>query len=586
MPTIAGVLFSKDRAMQLDAALSSLVLHCQDLKIIDLKVIWTYSDSCHEQQYQKLGKSYPSISFIRQFNFKEQVLSSIAGYDYVLFLVDDNIFIRNFLIKDMIESLEINQDTLGFSLRLGTNTTYCYPLRQEQHLPAFSVIDHEFLKFDWTTGQYDFGYPLEVSSSVYRVEDIMAILHPSFTNPNTLEVILNHQKAIFSRRKNFLLCKKYSSTFCNPVNKVQALISNRSGESYPYSPDELREMFARGYRIQVDEYKDFIPNACHQEVALKFKNTTGLPQTQDSPKVSVIMPVYNAQNYLNEAIDSILSQTFTDFEFIIIDDGSTDNSLPIIKSYTDPRILLIRNETNLKLITSLNKGINLSRGTYIARMDADDVSLPERLARQVDFMDQHPDIAVCGTWVELFGSCKQTFWQFADDPATAKCVLLFGCCVAHPSAILRRSVLEFGFRYSPLYSHAEDYGLWVQIATKYKITNLPQVLLKYRISGSQKSAKEVQLVQDETAKIQLEQLHVLGIEPTPQERLLHLAISQHQFVPSLPFAQAALTWFGKLEAANSLRNYYPEPAFTNVLRMYWTNVCNSLVNAFEITIEK
>jgi len=299
-----------------------------------------------------------------------------------------------------------------------------------------------------------------------------------------------------------------------------------------------------------------------------------------TPKVSVIMPVYNGQDYLSEAIESILGQTFTDFEFIIIDDGSTDKSLDIIKTYTDSRIMLIRNETNLKLIASLNKGMKMANGKYIARMDADDISLPERLAKQVEFMDQHSNIAVCGTWVELFGDCEQSFWQFTDNPDVAKCVLLFGCCIAHPSVMLRKTILESGFYYSYLYPHAEDYGLWVQIAKKYDITSLPQVLLKYRISSMQKSAKEAQQVREETEKIQLEQLNALGIKASEQECLLHWTISRNQFIPDISFAHAVLAWFIKLKEANSLFHYYPEPVFTEVLRMYWNNVCKNLVNAF------
>ncbi|MEN6414182.1 MAG: glycosyltransferase family 2 protein [Veillonellales bacterium] len=582
MQKVVGLLFSKDRAMQLDAALSSLALHCLDMESIDLKVIWTCSGLSNEQQYQELANNYPSVTFIRQSNFPEQVLANIAGYEYVLFLVDDNIFVRNFSIHTVIENLSNNQDVLGFSLRLGTNTIFCYPLNREQQLPVFTVIVPEFLKFDWTAAQYDFGYPLEVSSSVYRVKDIAAILqHNPFFNPNTLEIALDTNKASFDSQKKFLLCSKHSYTFCNPVNKVQTIINNRSGEAYSYSPNKLSEMFTQGYRINVEAYRDFIPNGCHQEVELKFKKAAGSSQSHYlPPKVSVIMPVYNAQDYLREAIDSILSQTFIDFEFIIIDDGSTDNSLPIIKSYADPRIRLIRNETNLKLITSLNKGMNLAHGKYIARMDADDISLPDRLAKQVDFMDQHPDIAVCGTWVELFGKpCEQTSWHFTDNPAIAKCILLFGCCLAHPSAMIRRTVLESGFCYSYSYPHAEDYGLWVQIARNHNIASIPQVLFKYRLSDSQKSAKEAQQVLDGTAKIQLEQLNRLGIEPTQQECLLHLTIGQCQFPPDISFAHGAFTWLSKLKTANSQLNYYPEPTFTNVLRMYWTKVCQSLVNA-------
>ena len=120
------------------------------------------------------------------------------------------------------------------------------------------------------------------------------------------------------------------------------------------------------------------------------------------PKISVVMPAYNAENYIREAIDSILAQTFRDFEFLIIDDGSTDHTVEIIRSYSDSRIRLYQNERNMGVAATLNRGLDLARGEYIARMDADDISLPERFAKQAAYMDAHPDVAVCGSNIILF----------------------------------------------------------------------------------------------------------------------------------------------------------------------------------------
>ncbi len=585
MQKIVGLLFSKDRAMQLDATLRSLAMHCCDMQNIDVKVIFVASDVCNEQQYQELANTYSNIEFIRQLDFESQVLSSMVSYEYVLFLVDDNIFVKNFSINNIVESLSGNLDALGFSLRLGTNTNYCYPLRVDQQLPLFTKIDHEFLKFDWTTAQYDFGYPLEVSSSVFRVLDIMNLVQHHFTNPNTLEASLDAQKIAFYH-KPFLLCNLYSCTFCNPVNKVQNTFNNRTSEVFYYSIDNLKEMFIRGHRINVVEYRGFIPNACHQEVELKFKKipqdigVTVTPAQRLSPKVSVIMPVYNAEEYVSQAIDSILGQSFDDFELIIIDDGSTDQSSAIIKSYYDPRIRFVRNETNLKLIATLNKGIQMAKGQYIARMDGDDISLPERLAWQVEFMDAHPNTGVCGTWVELFGEGQPSFWRFSTDSNSVKCMLLFGCCIVHPSVMMRKSIFEKGFCYSELYPHGEDYALWAQIVQQYDISNISEILLKYRKSATQVSSKHAGQQLETTFKIQREQLQALGLEPTPEECYLHWQIGTSQFSPNLAFTDSAFTWLKKLQAANSQVHYYPEPAFENLLHVFWTGVCNQLIHAF------
>ena len=586
MQPVVGLIFSKDRAMQLDATLRSLFLHCQDVENIDFKVIWAQSDAIHEQQYQELANTYSNIELISQVNFQAQFLASIAGYDYVLFLVDDNIFVRDSSVKNITESLRANPDALGFSLRLGTNTNYCYMLRAEQQLPNFMSSDDEFIKFDWTLSQHDFGYPLEVSSSVYRVKDILAVLHDPFVNPNTLEAYLDNHKLAFYYLRKSLLCNQYSYTFCNPINKVQTTFNNRAGETFYYSIDKLKDMFARGYRIDVEACNGFIPNACHQEVQLKFKKidqdkiTEVMAVPEYSPKVSVIMPVYNGQDFLSEAIESILDQTFIDFEFIIIDDGSTDNSLNIIKTYNDPRIIIVCNETNLKLIPTLNKGLNLAKGQYIARMDADDISLPTRLARQVEFMDARLSIGICGTWVEVFGEGEQSFWRFTDNPDSAKCMLLFGCCIVHPSVIIRRSILATGLCYSDLYPHGEDYALWVHMAHDHEITNMPEVLLKYRKSPSQVSNKYAGQQLETTFKIQREQIRALGIEPTEQECLLHWTVGHSQFSPNLAFAISVAAWFSKLKEGNARTHYYPEPVFGNYLRIFWTGVCNKLIDVF------
>src|ERR1017187_7276972 len=123
----------------------------------------------------------------------------------------------------------------------------------------------------------------------------------------------------------------------------------------------------------------------------------------NSPYITVLMPVYNAAPFLREAIDSILNQTFKNFELLIINDGSTDNCEEIILTYKDPRIRYIKNETNIKLISTLNKGIKLSKGKYIVRMDADDISFPDRIEKQVNYMETNPAIALCGTWFSSFG---------------------------------------------------------------------------------------------------------------------------------------------------------------------------------------
>ena len=199
-----------------------------------------------------------------------------------------------------------------------------------------------------------------------------------------------------------------------------------------------------------------------------------------NPKVSVLMPVYNAALYLRQAIDSILNQTFTDFEFLIINDGSTDGSEQIIKSYTDPRIFYRKNTKNLGLVATLTLGIDLARGEYIARMDADDISLPERFARQIEFMDSHPEVGACGTAYQYFGDSSNIVYP-PTDYKKAFTLLSDNSSLGHPTSMIRRSVLlQHGFHYEEKYQYAADFAFWIRIGQVAYLTSLPKVLLLYR----------------------------------------------------------------------------------------------------------
>ncbi|SMM98926.1 Glycosyltransferase [uncultured Candidatus Thioglobus sp.] len=202
----------------------------------------------------------------------------------------------------------------------------------------------------------------------------------------------------------------------------------------------------------------------------------------NNPKISVIMPVYNGEKYLKEAINSILNQTFTDFEFIIINDGSTDNTENIILSYDDERIIYIKNQENLKISKTLNKGIELAKGEYIARMDADDISIPKRFEKQMSFMQKNPKVDVCGGWLKTFGYRRRT-WKFPLTHNEIKAFMLFSPALVHPCVLGKRAFFT-RLKYSDKFVGTEDYELWVRGVDKYTYANIPQVLLKYRLHHS------------------------------------------------------------------------------------------------------
>lgn len=199
----------------------------------------------------------------------------------------------------------------------------------------------------------------------------------------------------------------------------------------------------------------------------------------DSPKISVIMSVYNGERYLREAIESVLNQSFTDFEFIIVNDASTDSSLEIIQSYDDERIKVIDNETNIGLTKSLNKAVKQARGEYIARQDADDISLPNRLEEQLRYFEQHPEVALLGTSIYIIDENGKILGKrtLSADPSKN---FFQGSWFAHGSAMFKNEVVHALGRYNELFRYCQDYELWLRIAKDYQVRGLAQRLYKLR----------------------------------------------------------------------------------------------------------
>lgn len=223
------------------------------------------------------------------------------------------------------------------------------------------------------------------------------------------------------------------------------------------------------------------------------------------PMISVVMPIYNGEKYLKEAIDSILGQSFTDFELIIINDASKDASEELILSYKDDRINYIKNPVNLGLIGSLNLGIDIAKGKYIARMDQDDVSKLNRFQLQYDFMEHNPDCILLGGQADIINSKHKLEYPIKDEAIRAK--LIFSPSFVHPTVMIRKSMLDNNnLKYSETYKHAEDYGFWVNLAKYGKLANLPQTCLNYRRHEGQYTIVFNQEMFQMVKKIQLEYL--------------------------------------------------------------------------------
>ncbi|MBI3134185.1 MAG: glycosyltransferase family 2 protein [Bacteroidetes bacterium] len=203
--------------------------------------------------------------------------------------------------------------------------------------------------------------------------------------------------------------------------------------------------------------------------------------------VSIIMPVYNAEKFLKETVESMLNQTYTNFEFLIFNDGSTDGSLAILQQYTDPRIRLIHSDQNKGYLHWLNAGITESKGKYIARMDSDDISMPDRLEKQVHFLEQNSHIAIVGTGIVIFNDkTGEKPYHSLSSGQEIKWGLIFKNRLIHPSVMMRREVIiSSGILYRQEFYGSEDYRFWTEaIQHNLSVTNIPSALLKYRDHGN------------------------------------------------------------------------------------------------------
>lgn len=289
-----------------------------------------------------------------------------------------------------------------------------------------------------------------------------------------------------------------------------------------------------------------------------------------SPRVTVLMAVHNGECYLQDAIGSILGQTFADFEFLVIDDGSTDGSAAIVEAFGDPRVRLVKNGENRGLAASLNRGLELACGEFVARMDADDLSLPLRLARQVAFLDRHPAVGVCGSWIRYLGETEGKVVRYPADPEVIRAGLLFDPMVAHPSVMLRREpFLRHGLRYDTAFRRSQDYELWARAAHAISFSNVPEVLLLYRSHPSQSRALHRGDQEDAAGRVRRSLLSALGIEPTEEEFAVHQALSTCRICGDRTLFARADRWLCLLREANMARRVYDVLALDQVLAGRW-----------------
>jgi glycosyltransferase involved in cell wall biosynthesis len=292
------------------------------------------------------------------------------------------------------------------------------------------------------------------------------------------------------------------------------------------------------------------------------------------------MPVYNAGQYLREAIDSILQQSFTDFEFVIVNDGSKDESESIILSYSDPRIKYIKNPQNLGLIASLNIGMETCLGEYIVRMDQDDVSLPNRISHQVKFMDENPSYGLIGSWFEDFGDhIPSQIVRYSSDDTQVRIRHLYQTHISHPTAVMRTSVIrEHGIRFDPEFVHGEDYNCWVTFSRYSKLSNIPEMLVRKRDHPSNISNKYAQTMHDTCTRVKRKQFDWIGVSISAIEADLYTRFADPEWDFSIDEMNVLLPMLNRLAIANDSSKFIEPKKFRSYLAEKWFNLCYHNIN--------
>jgi len=290
------------------------------------------------------------------------------------------------------------------------------------------------------------------------------------------------------------------------------------------------------------------------------------------PEITVLMSVYNSEKYLKECIESVLNQTFGDFEFLIINDASTDNSRDIILSYKDNRIKLIDNDVNIGLTKSLNKGIKLSKGKYIARMDADDVCVNSRFINQLNYMNENHKCIVCGTWAELIDENDNYLGELKYPVNNDKIrnSLFFYNCIVHSSVIIRKNILlDNSIFYDEEYKQTQDYDLWCRLTKYGEFYNYPKVLVEFRKHSN--SISNIKSEMQINNYYQITFHYILGVFKLDNEDIKLIIKINERTIPSLTNNEIVRIYelFNKMLSFNK----YYEDSLRKVVIRYWKWIC-------------
>jgi hypothetical protein len=303
--------------------------------------------------------------------------------------------------------------------------------------------------------------------------------------------------------------------------------------------------------------------------------------TMPAPKVTVGMAVYRGEAYIAEAINSVLAETFQDWELVLVNDATPDNSVDVIRTFGDPRIRLLENDTNQGLVAVRNRIMIEAHGTYLAWLDQDDLTLPSRLGTQVAYLDANPEVAMCGSWTQmryeaLDGSVTMTTERLPQRHEQIRAAMVFLNPIACNTVMMRRSAFaERELMFRAEFGNTLDYDMWSNASDTMRVCNLPQALAAYRVHASQTSqGAALDRMNDHALQVQVDLIgRALGIAMNTDECATHRSATIAPVVISnLDQLEGIACWFGRLKAANDSRGSFDRREFDQALARQWTTV--------------
>lgn len=492
--SVAVLVFSKDRALQLELTLRTYFACCEDAAAGGVHILYATSDETQAGHYAALAQAYPQVRFHPEIQFREDVLRFTRLGQYVLYAVDDAVFVRPCRLRDGVAALREHPDLLGFSYRLGRNIVSHYPTGTAQAAATYETLAPGLLRVDWTRSAQYFAYPLEVSSSLFRTADILPVLeHNAFDHPNTLESILNGSKSAFSKLRPNVAFYETSAAFCIPLNVVQSRFDNRHAGQADWSAAALAARFAMGERLFPDGLPGFTPESCHQEVPADIRLPSQGPAASlpREPFISICIPVHNRETLIGEAIASALAQEYPRFEVVVVDDGSTDATASVVGGYDDPRLRYVRQDNGGRP-AARNRCLREARGDYVLWLDSDDLLLPGVLQDYARMLRQYPDVDIVYGDLESISEERrhlrlETYKDWYRQPEALLAAMAMWNELPNPGTLVRRGCFEKLGEFSPDYPRAQDYEWFTRVPGKAEVKHAGRVVCQWRHHGNSRA---------------------------------------------------------------------------------------------------